>query len=227
VRRKNGPTDPATQHAAEGLAIALGNLGRYAEAEAVSREQAAAVREKDGAGSLVYARALLDLGRVLMWQPGVPDGAEAVTREAVATYRRAGETASGEYSGALSNLGLLLLRQGKYADAEPVLRECLTIREKKTADSWTRFNTTSQLGECLLGRGRYAEAEPLLRAGYEGIKARETDILALDRVRLAEAADRLARLCEATDRPAEANQWRAEQAKYPPEPAPRPPTEAR
>src|SRR5262249_53606263 len=226
VRRKNGTTDSATQWAAQGLVVALASLGRYAEAETVSREQAAAVREKDGAGSLAYARALMYLGRVLMWQPGVPDGAEAVTREAVATYRTAGETAAIDYSGALSNFGLLLLRQGKYADAEPVLRECLTIREKKTAGSWLRFNTTSQLGESLLGQGRYAESEPLLRAGYAGLKARETDLPALDRARFAEAADRLARLCEAIGRPAEAAQWRAKRAKSAPGTAARPPTEA-
>jgi hypothetical protein len=227
LRRKNGPTDPATQHAAEALAIALVNLGRYAEAEAVSREQAAAVREKEGAGSLAYALALTYRGRVLMWQPGVPDGAEAVTREAVAIYRMAGETASAEYAGALSNLGLLLLRQRKYADAEPVLRECLTIREKKTAGSWVRFNTTSQLGEALLAQGRYAESEPLLRAGYEGMKVRETKMSPLDRVRIAEAADRLARLCEATGRPDEAANWRAERAKCAAGPASRPPTEVK
>src|SRR5262249_2562629 len=123
VRRKNGPTDPATQRAAQGLVVALGNLGQYAEVEAVIREQAAAVREKDGAGSPAYGQALMYLGRVLMWQPGVPDGAEAVTREAVAIYRTLGDTASSDFSGALSNLGLILLRQGKYAEAEPVLRE--------------------------------------------------------------------------------------------------------
>jgi serine/threonine-protein kinase len=162
------------------------------------------------------------LGRVLMWQPGVPEGAEAVTREAVATYRTAGETASADYASALSNLGLLLLRQGKHADAEPVLRECLTIREKKTAGSWIRFNTASQLGESLLGQGRYAESEPLLRAGYEGMKAQEPEIQQVDGIRLAEAADRLARLCEVTGRPDEATRWRAERAKY----APAPPTEA-
>ena len=136
--------------------------------------------------------------------------------------RRTG-SASADFAGALSNLGLLLLRQGKYADAEPVLRECLTIREKNAAGSWVRFNTASQLGESLLGQGRYAESEPLLRAGFEGLKARETDIPALDRARFAEAADRLARLCEATGRPAEAAKWRAERAKY----APRPPMEAK
>jgi tetratricopeptide (TPR) repeat protein len=226
VRRRNGPTDTATQQAAQGLVAALVELGRYKEAEAVSREQAAAVREKDGAGSLVYAQALMYLGRVLMWQPGVPDGAEAVTREAVATYRTAGETATTDYAAALSNLGLLLLRQGKYADAEPVLRECLTIREQNAARSWIRFNTASQLGESLLGQGRYAESEPLLRAGYEGIKVRENDLAALDRARFAEAADRLARLCEATGRPAEAARWQAERAKYALGQAPRPSTEA-
>jgi tetratricopeptide (TPR) repeat protein len=224
VRSKNGPTDPATHQA---LVVALASLGRYAEAEAVSREQAAAVREKDGAESLSYALALMYLGRVLMWQPGVPEGAEAVTREAVAIYRTAGETASVDYASALSNLGLLLLRQGKYADAEPVLRECLTIREKTTAGSWTRFNTTSQLGESLLGQGRYAESEPLLRAGYEGIKARQTGLSVLDRARFAEAADRLARLCAATGRPAEAATWRAERAKCAPAQTPRPPTEVK
>jgi serine/threonine protein kinase/tetratricopeptide (TPR) repeat protein len=229
ARQRNGPTDPASLMAAEGLAVALANVGRYAEAEAVGRQRAAAVREKNGAASLAYAQALAFLGRVLMWQPGVPDGAEAVTREAVATYRTAGETASGDYAGALSNLGLLLLRQAKYADAEPVLRECLTIREKLAPGSWTRFNTTSQLGECLLGQGKYAESEPLLRAGYEGIKARETVVTAQDRARLAEAADRLARLCAATGRSDEAASWRAEQAKYAQEQVqtPKPPTEAR
>jgi tetratricopeptide (TPR) repeat protein len=221
VRRKNGLSDPATQGTTHALVVALANLGRLAEAEAVSREQAAAVRENDGAESINYARALMCLGRVLMWQRGVPNRADAVTREAVATYRTARETASVDYAAALSNRGLLLLRQGKYADAEPVLRECLTIREKKSAGVWTRFNTMSQLGESLLGQGRYADSEPLLRTGYEGIKARETDIPALDRARFAEAADRLARLCEGTGRPAEAAKWRAERAKYAPGQAPR------
>jgi tetratricopeptide (TPR) repeat protein len=227
IRRKNGLSDPGTQATTHALVVALGNLGRLAEAEAVSQEQAAAVRENDGAESISYARALMCLGRVLMWQRGVPNRADAVTRTAVATYRTARETASLDYAAALSNRGLLLLRQGKYADAEPVLRECLTIREKKQAGSWIRFNTMSQLGESLLGQGRYAESEPLLQTGYEGLKARETDVPALDRARLAEAADRLARLCEATGRPAEAGKWRAERATYSPAQTPRPLTEAK
>jgi hypothetical protein len=33
-------------------------------------------------------------------------------------------------------LGLDLLKEKKHADAEPQLRECLAIREKKPADDW-------------------------------------------------------------------------------------------
>ena len=73
----------------------------------------------------------------------------------------------------LAALGLNLLKQQKYADAEPLLRECLKIREQKEPDDWRTFNTKSLLGGSLLGQEKYAEAEPLLLAGYEGMKQRE------------------------------------------------------
>ena len=36
------------------------------------------------------------------------------------------------------------------AEAEPLLRECLAIRERTQADAWTTFNTKSLLGGALL-----------------------------------------------------------------------------
>ncbi len=58
-------------------------------------------------------------------------------------------------------------------EAEPLLRECLAIREKALPDNWLTFNTRSMLGGLLLGQKKYEEAEPLLLAGYEGMKERE------------------------------------------------------
>ena len=55
-----------------------------------------------------------------------------------------------------------------YADAEPILRECLAIREKTQPDVWSTFNTKSMLGGALLGRKKYAEAEPLLIGATRG-----------------------------------------------------------
>ena len=73
----------------------------------------------------------------------------------------------------IARLGYSLLQARAYADAEPILRECLIIREKMQPDVWSTFNTKSQLGGALLGQKKYAEAEPLLLAGYEGLKQRE------------------------------------------------------
>ena len=101
------------------------------------------------------------------------------------------------------------------AEAEPLLRECLAIREKTQPDAWTTFNTQSMLGGALLGQKKYADAEPLLLAGYEGMKQREKTIPPQGDTRIPEALDRLIELYTATDKPDEVKKWQAERAKYP------------
>jgi tetratricopeptide (TPR) repeat protein len=114
-------------------------------------------------------------------------------------------------AGALAELGLNLLRQEKPADAEPPLRECLAVREKKEPDAWTTFNTKSLLGGALLGQKKYADAEPLLLAGYEGLKRRQAGLPEpLRSTRLSEALQRLVRLHEARGQEGEAAKWRKE-----------------
>jgi tetratricopeptide (TPR) repeat protein len=127
-------------------------------------------------------------------QSGQFDKAEALRREELARARA--NSGEGEQTaGALATLGLVLLQQRKFAEAEPVLRECVAIREKVLADQWPLFNARSMLGEALLGQRRLAEAEPLLVQGYEGLKAREASIPAQVRSqRLSEAAARVVRL---------------------------------
>jgi hypothetical protein len=105
-------------------------------------------------------------------------------------------------------LGLNLLQQKKYADAEPVLRECLSIREKKQPGVWTTFNTQSMVGGALLGQKKYAEAEPMLIKGYQGMKDQEGKIPPQGKVRLVEGLERLVQLYEATGNRDEAARWR-------------------
>jgi hypothetical protein len=117
----------------------------------------------------------------------------------------------------MASLGLALLQQKKWADAEPLLRDCLALRQKQIPDSWLTFNTQSLLGGALLGQQKYAEAEPLLVKGYEGLKAREKTIPqdSLGELRIPEALDRLIELYTAINKPDEAKKWQAERAKYP------------
>jgi hypothetical protein len=135
--------------------------------------------------------------------------------EELAEARKTLPKDSPQLAGPLAQLGLSLLPQKKWTEAEPLLRECLAIREKTQPDVWSTFNTKSQLGGSLLGQKKYAEAEPLLLAGYEGMKQREKTIPPQAVSRIVEALDRLIDLSTATNKPEEVKKWQAERAKYP------------
>ena len=101
-----------------------------------------------------------------------------------------------------------MLNAGRFADAEPILNEGLTLREMAMPDSWQTFNTQSLLGGALAGQKKYADAEPLLLAGYRGMIQRETTISQSFRAsRLTEALQRLVDLYTAWAKPDEAAMW--------------------
>jgi tetratricopeptide (TPR) repeat protein len=107
-----------------------------------------------------------------------------------------------------------LLANGKFAEAEPLARECLAIREKQNSDDWLTFNARSLLGGILLGQKKYAEAEPLLLAAYQGMKQREARIPTNGRPRLKETLQRLVQICDATERPDQAAEWKQKLAEF-------------
>jgi len=51
----------------------------------------------------------------------------------------------------LAVLTSTLLTQEKFAESEPVARECLTIREKRLPDAWRTSYARDMLGTSLLG----------------------------------------------------------------------------
>jgi serine/threonine protein kinase len=139
------------------------------------------------------------------------DQGESWRRKWLAVVKERSGAESVPYVGELEALGLNLLRQQKWTDAEPVLRDCLAIREKKQPDAWTTFSTQSRLGFALLGQKKYAAAEPLLRKGYEGMKQRAATIPEPGRqLYLTKAVEWLIALYEATGNKDEAARWRAE-----------------
>jgi tetratricopeptide (TPR) repeat protein len=110
----------------------------------------------------------------------------------------------------LAAAGMDFLYAQQFVEAEPLLRECLTLREKHQPEVWSTFNSKSLLGGALLGQKKYGEAESLLLQGYEGMKAREQTIPPPGKPRLPEALERLIQLYEAQDKPAEVQKWRQE-----------------
>jgi hypothetical protein len=116
----------------------------------------------------------------------------------------------------LVQLGSAHLEKKQWAEAEPLLRECLAIRARQEPGDWKTFSTQSMLGEALLGQKKVAEAEPLLLKGYQGMKERERSIPPQGRDRLTEAVQRLVQFYEETGGKEEAAKWRAELQKLTP-----------
>jgi hypothetical protein len=138
------------------------------------------------------------------------DKAEALHRERLPLLKqRLGED-SPAYASALAAFGLNLLRQKKWAEAEPLFRDCLAIRAKTQPDAWTTFTARSFLGRSLLGQKNYADAEPLLLAGYEGLKQREKSIPPPGKACLPEAIEPLVQLYNALDKKDDAVKWSKE-----------------
>jgi serine/threonine protein kinase/Tfp pilus assembly protein PilF len=97
----------------------------------------------------------------------------------------------------------------EHARAEPLLRECLAIRDKKSPDDWLTNYTKCLLAGSLLGQKKFAEAEPLLVSGYEGLKQRESDIPAYAKSRLlTETLQHLVELYEGWGKSTQADSWR-------------------
>ncbi|HEV3003079.1 MAG TPA: hypothetical protein VGX78_01400 [Pirellulales bacterium] len=110
---------------------------------------------------------------------------------------------------ALATFASPLLQAKAFAQAEPLLRECLSIRARLEPDAWTTFNTRSMLGGALASQQKYAEAEPLLLAGYEGMKDREATAPPPEKIRLTEALQRIVDFYDATGQAEKADDWRA------------------
>jgi serine/threonine protein kinase/tetratricopeptide (TPR) repeat protein len=206
---KLGRGHPDTQSTVANLGVNYKDAGRVAEAVPLLEEAYQA--SKKHARLRWVCKPLFD-AYVLA---GKPHDAVKLLDEVVAEARSQLPKDSPQLAGHLAQICLVLLEMKRYAEAEPLLRECLAIRQTKEPNDWRTYNTQSLLGGALLGQQKYADAEPLLLKGYEGMKAREKTIPPQGAIRIPEAVDRLIGLYTATNKPDEAKKWQAERAKYP------------
>jgi eukaryotic-like serine/threonine-protein kinase len=135
--------------------------------------------------------------------------AEAILRDVAARWRKTDTFNSVPLAGSLAELGEVLLSQKRWLEAEPFLREALTIRTKTMPDTWEHRDAMSLLGADLLGQGRYTEAERPIVEGYDGMKTYESRIPVPYRSRLLAAAMRVVQLYEAWNKPDQAAAWKA------------------
>lgn len=108
--------------------------------------------------------------------------------------------------------GFNLLKQKQFAKAEPFLRECLSVLDKKYPKDKDIFTVRMTLGEALLGQKKHSEAEPLLGKGYDGMVESERKLSLNDKLRLKRFLNgtltRLVQLFEAMGQKDKADSWR-------------------
>jgi tetratricopeptide (TPR) repeat protein len=131
-------------------------------------------------------------------------------RKWLAAVKKRDGPGSVAYAWVLAKLGGDLILRKRYATAEPFLRECLAILEKKQPEALTTYFAQSSLGAVLLDQKQYTAAEPLLIRGYEGLKASQGQISPLyARLRITDARQRIVQLYESWGKADKAAEWRA------------------
>ncbi|MGE3108593.1 MAG: tetratricopeptide repeat protein [Phycisphaerales bacterium] len=203
-----GRRNPHTIAAMVNLGVNYKDAGRIAEAVALLEEAYTASKRDPSTASV--GRLLLD-AYAKAADPAKPESIVRLTtlvRELLADAAATLPEESPELAGQLAGFSQTLLTLNAWDEAEPLVRECLAIREKTQPDAWTTFNTKSMLGGVLLGQSKLAEAEPLLLAGYQGLKDREATIPPLGKARIPEALERLVKLYEIKGNEPEAAAWR-------------------
>jgi serine/threonine protein kinase len=201
---KFGPDHPLTLRSLANLGVNYKDAGRPSEAVPLLERVVRAAHDQPSFRA--FRSPLLEV----YVQTGDAAKTAGLARQLLAEQRAALPADSPQLASRIARTARMLLTVNAWREAEPILRECLDIRERKEPDDWATFNTRSMLGACLLGQGNFAEAETLLLTGFEGMKRREATIPPDAKVRLSDALERLVQLYDATGKPAEAAKRRAE-----------------
>jgi tetratricopeptide (TPR) repeat protein len=210
TRAEQGPDHLNTLETMADLARSYCDAGRLADATGLLEH--ARARALKQPGFPVDKLAAISSGLAEAYETaGQYAKAESLYYETLETVRRRHEEASYWSSYLKYRLARNILKQQRHAEAEPLLRECVSFHEHNTRGlrRWEIFSTKSALGGSLLGQKKYAEAEPMLLAGYEGLKRCEGEIPPVSRVRVTEAIERLVQFYEVTGKKDKAAEWRA------------------
>jgi tetratricopeptide (TPR) repeat protein len=216
-KAKLGPDHPDTLDGMWGVAMAYWSDGRLFEAIPLLEEVFKLRRAKLGPDHIWTIQSRWGLAGAYQEADRL-DEAIRLSEEAVELYNaKLGPNYPNTLEAKAVHAGILgrmRLQQQKYDEAEPLLRQDLSRRER--GSTWSRSHLESLLGESLLGQKKFGDAEPLLIKGYEGLKEREAKIPAPLKHHLTEAGERVVRLYDEWGKPDEAAKWRAELARRPP-----------
>ncbi|MBL8898570.1 MAG: serine/threonine protein kinase [Planctomycetes bacterium] len=214
---KYGRQHPGTLATVANLAANLKGAGRYTEARPLLEEVYAASSKTRGLRP--YVVELLEVYLRL----GLRTEAAPLFQDALKMAHEELKPESTKLATELLKLGQSWLELDAAAEAEPVLREVVALREKLQPEAWSTSSARSLLGAAIAAQGRLAEAEPILIAGFEGLERSFATVPPQSRYRLEDARRRLVELytkweaeAPGSGYQARATQWRERVLPEPP-----------
>jgi len=148
--------------------------------------------------------------------------AATVARELLPVLRSQQPVSEARLVNWLNALAGSLLKQGKAAEARPLLEEADKLVRQWPKPTFAAYLTRSLLGEVHAAGQRRAEAEPLLTEGFQGMSKHQVEMVAVRKRRwyLQTAADQLVRFYETSGETDKARQWRLQRDLFgtPPKP---------
>ncbi|MCC6658690.1 MAG: tetratricopeptide repeat protein [Rhodocyclaceae bacterium] len=162
-RRYRGNIHPEVADTLEQLALFYSRRGRHAEAESY-RRQSRAVQEKVRTDKAYLSRtAHLEAGDEAKYDGDVA-GAEKHYKAALAITRKSLGSRHPQAATILDSLSSIYIKQGRHAEAEPLLLEMLKIQEQNHgAEDYNLIFTLTYLSDFYIEQGRHAQAEPYLK----------------------------------------------------------------
>ncbi|MBN2446962.1 MAG: serine/threonine protein kinase [Phycisphaerae bacterium] len=183
------------------LALAHYSNGDLDRAIETQRRAVACAREIDAPNCGDLERRLISY----LWENGNSVEATRVMGNTLARRLPAASEQDEAVGSILLLQGQILLEQGEYAQAEPLLRECLALRQRVLPpDHWRTGRVMTRLGAVLIGLERFTEAEPLMLQGYAMMEAAADTPTEYTQ----EAIRSIIGLYEAWGRPEQTAEWR-------------------
>ena len=206
-QRTRGKRHPDTLGSAERLGRTQIDAGKFDEGITLLESTLADFRETVGPGSLDTLTCQLFLGAGYDAK-GDRVRAEQTLRSALQGLRALGKDQEDRATLAAEFLGVNLVEQRKYSQAEPILRQALTYRDKGDKDDWQLYRAQAFLGAALSGLKRYPEAEKLLLSGQQGLEQRLSRMPADQKKWARFSSEQVTDLYSGWGKPDEAAQWR-------------------
>lgn len=149
------------------------SLGKFAEGEAAYERAASELEKASPVNAVALSLTLYHLAKT-RWEQGKVAQSEEPARRAVELSDSAGDIPSAwpAQVDARSHLGTVYRKQGRFEDAERVLREAIQIvdRRGQYLHGGRKNRCFWELGEVYRAQGRYAEAEPSFERARRGME---------------------------------------------------------